>query len=126
VVSTTICVIVGSCALPNQAESELRSFAESGETHWYSGFVVFHGEFELYRSEQDYLRGNSRCISGAFPLDAQLQVANSFDRRNVKILARVVEWPGTEEILSVNFEGSAIINNCLREYVFFATQIDES
>jgi hypothetical protein len=69
-------------------------------------------------------RTSEHCVSGALALDQQLLAASKFDGKHVRVTAKLVEWALPDQYaVSLNHDGSPVVNRCRGRSVLFATDI---
>lgn len=89
------------------------------------GWVRFVGEFVLYDDESAFKGSRmDHCMSGALPLEKQLAAAKKMNGRRVRVTGVRIAWSLPDpQALSLNHDGSPIINRCGGDFVLFATDM---
>ena len=124
-VPTQLCIVV--VALTSAVAWGCAYRANEGSrtypTEAYVGWVRFVGEFVLYDDESAFKDSKKdHCMSGALPLEKQLAAAKKMNGRRVRVTGVRIPWSLDDpQALSLNHDGSPIINWCGGDFVIFAT-----
>ena len=122
-ITLTFAAVVAIFGCANQVTSTRT--AQPDEDGSYVGWVRFVGEFVLY-DDRSAFAGSRRehCVSGALPREKQGEAGKKFDGKRVRVTGVRVPWSLPDPLaVSLNHEGSPIMNWCGGQYVLFATDM---
>lgn len=126
-IPTKVCIVAVALtsAIAWGCAYRVKDASRTHPTESYVGWVRFVGEFVLY-DDRSAFDGSKKehCISGALPLEKQRTAAETMNGRRVKVTGTHIAWSLPDPLaISLNNNGSPILNWCGGDFVIFATDI---